>query len=225
MPALLSAPGDGPFGLDGPLWLALSLALSYLVGAIPFGWAMARVLRGVDIRTLGSGNIGAANAMRALGRPLGLVAFLLDFAKGWAPVHLVGLLGAGDTGLQVACGAAAVCGHVWPIYLGFRGGKAVATGCGGLLAIDPLVFLGGGLTWLGTLLTTRYVGLSSIVMGLCFPLLATWRRLEGKGGWELVAGTGGLALLIVVRHRSNIARMIAGEEPRAKLMRRGEEEA
>jgi len=205
---------------DGPLGLTLGLVLSYLVGAIPFGWGMARVLRGVDIRTQGSGNIGAANAMRALGRPLGLVAFLLDLTKGWAPVVF---LASGDAGHQVACGAAAVCGHVWPVYLGFRGGKAVATGCGSLLAIDPLVFLGGGVTWIATLLATRYVGLASIVMGLSFPLLATWRWVEGDRGWEPVAGTAGLALLIVVRHRSNIARMIAGTEPRTKLGRRGKE--
>jgi glycerol-3-phosphate acyltransferase PlsY len=213
----------------GGEWLAV--LASYLLGAVPFGWVMARWLHGVDLRTFGSGNIGATNAGRVLGRPLGLVAFLLDFAKGLVPVlvlapafssHAEGALAGWWQHdkpselrlLQVLCGAAAVCGHVWPVYLRFRGGKAVATGCGALLALDPLVFAGGGLVWLAVLAASRYAGLASIAMGATFPLLA-WLRADRAGyGGEVVGGALALALLIAVRHRSNMARMLAGTEPK-----------
>lgn len=200
----------------GAEWLAL--LASYLLGAVPFGFLMARLLRGVDLRKVGSGNIGATNAMRVLGKPLGVVAFLLDFAKGLVPAALIAPMLAGegraDGWLPVLCAAAAVCGHVWPVYLRFRGGKAVATGCGGIGGIDPLVLVGGGLAWGITLVTTRYVGLASVVMGLAFPALAAVRAARGEGGGELVWGTAVLAALVLVRHRSNLGRMVAGTEPK-----------
>ncbi len=109
---------------------AVGLVASYLLGAIPFGFVLVRLVKGVDLRTVGSGNIGATNAMRVLGKPLGLVAFLLDFAKGLVPVVVFAPLfaSAPSTPLRVLMGAAAVVGHVFPIYLRFKGGKAVATG-------------------------------------------------------------------------------------------------
>jgi len=202
---------------NGSEWLAL--LASYLLGAVPFGVVLVRVLKGVDLRTVGSGNIGATNAMRVLGRPLGVLCFALDFGKGWLPAWgFAAWLHAGGCELgwlRVLCGAAAVCGHVWPVYLGFRGGKAVATGCGAITAVDPVVFLGGGAAWLLCLATTRYVGLSSIAMGVAFPLVAGWRSRTQPHGAELVWGTGALALLIVWRHRANIGRMLAGTESRA----------
>ncbi|MEM7307914.1 MAG: glycerol-3-phosphate 1-O-acyltransferase PlsY [Planctomycetota bacterium] len=198
---------------------ALAILVSYLLGAVPFGFVMARVLRGVDLRTVGSGNIGATNAMRVLGKPLGVVAFLLDFAKGWVPSFLLAPLAASeavDLGwLRVLCGAAAVVGHVWPVYLRFRGGKAVATGCGAIVGVDPLVFVGAGLVWLLTLATTRFVSLASMAMGVSFPVLAALRMGPERHGFELVLGTGALALLILLRHRSNLGRLLAGTEPRA----------
>lgn len=203
----------------GPLPVPIALSLAYLAGSVPFGWLMVRVLRGIDLRSVGSGNIGATNAMRVLGRPLGLLAFLLDFAKGWAPVVL---LGGGNTGLQVGCGTAAVCGHVWPVFLRFQGGKAVATGMGGITGIDPLVAAGGGLAWLATFLVGRYVSLASVLMALCLPLLAGWSvHARGRGVLFLYA-TLALALLILLRHRANIGRLIAGREPRSNFLRRGE---
>ena len=188
------------------------LALSYLLGSIPFGLVAAR-LRGVDLRREGSGNIGATNAARVLGRPVGLAVFALDVLKGWLPAFVLAPWAAGDAGeLQVACGALAVLGHVFPVWLGFRGGKGVATACGALVAIDPIVFLIGGLVWLVVLATTRYVGLSSIAMALAFVAAAGWRA--GAGPRDLVAGTALLAVLILVRHRSNIRRMLSGTEPK-----------
>ncbi|MCB9916677.1 MAG: glycerol-3-phosphate 1-O-acyltransferase PlsY [Planctomycetes bacterium] len=190
------------------LWWRVLVA--YLVGAVPFGLVMCRLIKGVDLRTVGSGNIGATNAMRVLGRPLGLVAFALDFFKGFAPVAL---LGAGRVDWQVACGAAAVCGHVWPVYLRFRGGKAVATGCGAIVAIDPLIVVSAGLAWLGTLVLTGFVSLASMVMGVAFPV-AAWLRGQPAA---VIWATGGLTVLILVRHRSNMRKLLAGTESRSRF--------
>ena len=135
-------------GAAGLTVAVVAILLSYLLGSVPFGLVLGR-LRGVDIRTVGSGNIGATNVGRALGRPWALVAFALDFLKGYVPAWLAPGFAtqAGSVGpstLAVLCAGAAVCGHVWPLYLGFKGGKGVATACGGMVAIDPVVFLGGG---------------------------------------------------------------------------------
>ncbi|MCC6409106.1 MAG: glycerol-3-phosphate 1-O-acyltransferase PlsY [Planctomycetes bacterium] len=197
---------------QGAAWLAVLAA--YLLGAVPFGLVVARA-KGIDLRTVGSGNIGATNAMRALGKPLGIAVFLLDVAKGALPVLLCWrpfeLQGDARLSLQLLCGTAAVLGHCFPVYLRFKGGKGVATGCGALIALDYVVFLGGGAVWLATFYGLRYVGLASITMGLSFPLIAWWRG----HAVQLIVATALLTLLIVVRHRSNIARMLAGTEPKA----------
>ncbi len=194
------------------VWVA-TLA-SYLLGAVPFGLLMARWIKGVDLRTVGSGNIGATNAMRVLGKPLGLVAFALDVAKGAVPATLVANWAAGpeDEALaRLLCGAAAVVGHCFPVYLGFKGGKGVATGCGAILAIEPLVFLLGGVVWLLALFTTRLVAVASMLMGATFPLAAWWLRGDDR---PFTLGCALLCLLILIRHRSNVGRILRGEEPR-----------
>jgi acyl phosphate:glycerol-3-phosphate acyltransferase len=195
---------------DDPTGLAWRVLVSYLVGAIPFGLVMCRVFKGVDLREVGSGNIGATNAMRVLGKPLGAIAFLLDFGKGFAPAAF---LGAGLVEWQVLCGAAAVCGHVWPVYLRFKGGKAVATGCGAIVAIDSMIFVGAGLTWLVLMLATGFVSIGSIAMGFAFPIMAWWRGQPNA----VILGTSLLTLLILVRHRSNMRNLLAGTEGRTKL--------
>ena len=198
-------------------WLALLGA--YLLGAIPFGLALGFLVGGVDVRKTGSGNIGATNVGRALGRPWAIAAFFLDCAKGWAPAYFLPPLVVDDPeqlwALRVLLGVAAVAGHVWPVYLGFRGGKGVATLCGAVVAVDPLIFLGGGAVWLVTLVATRYVGLSSMMMGLSFPFLAAWRLAGQSYRNEVVWGTALLSALVFVRHRANIGRMLAGTEPKA----------
>ncbi|MFT5051792.1 MAG: glycerol-3-phosphate acyltransferase PlsY [Chlamydiales bacterium] len=206
-----------PQALTIPLWGVL--AASYLMGALPFGFLFAR-LKGIDLRAVGSGNIGATNTMRALGRGWGLTAFFLDFAKGWFPLaFLATLVSAADLGdldlraVQVMCGTAAVLGHCFPVYLRFRGGKGVATGCGAIVGLDPMVFLGAGLVWVAVMLTLRFVGLASILMGAAFPILAWWRHPEDEA---TLIGASLLTLLIVVRHRANISRMLAGTEPRSR---------
>jgi glycerol-3-phosphate acyltransferase PlsY len=195
---------------------AVGLVASYLLGAIPFGFVLVRLVKGIDLRTVGSGNIGATNAMRVLGKPLGLVAFLLDFAKGLVPVvAFVPLFAsAPSTPLRVLMGAAAVVGHVFPIYLRFKGGKAVATGCGALIGLDPLVFVAGGLAWLVAVGLSRMVSVGSLAMAVAFAAAAWWRSsAHTDGGW-LVGGAVALAALIFWRHRANIARIAAGTEPR-----------
>ncbi|TAJ03273.1 MAG: glycerol-3-phosphate 1-O-acyltransferase [Planctomycetota bacterium] len=206
----------------GAEWLAL--ALSYLLGAVPFSWLLARGLKGVDIRTIGSGNIGSTNAMRVLGKPLGVVAFVLDFAKGWLPVAVIAPrfhdgpdAGPGALAFAALCGVAAVVGHVWPIYLKFKGGKAVATTSGMVVALDPLVFVIGGFGWIAVKYGVGFVGLASMLMCALFPLGAAWRISTGDAHYDygVVWVLAGLALLVVIRHRANIARMFAGTEPRS----------
>lgn len=191
--------------------LVLALLASYLVGSIPFGLVLVRLVKGIDLRTVGSGNIGATNAMRAAGKPVGLAVFVLDFAKGW--VAIWGFAGhvAGQEPLSwaaTACGALSVLGHCFPVWLRFAGGKGVATGCGALVAMDPLIWVVGGAIWLVALGLGRMVSLASIAMGLAFPVAAWFltARVEPTVGAAL------LALLILVRHRSNIARIVAGTE-------------
>ena len=151
--------------------------------------------------------------MRTLGVPLGLTAFLLDTFKGYAPVFF---LAGDDPTWMVACGAAAVCGHVWPLYLRFRGGKAVATGFGVILAIDPGIVLVAGAVWVLTLLLFGYVSVSSICMGLSFPVTAWWLGHPP----EIILGTALLTALILVRHRSNMRHLLEGKESRTRLWKK-----
>lgn len=195
----------------------VGVVVSYLMGAIPFGLVIAR-LRGVDLRQVGSGNIGATNAMRALGKPLGLFVFLLDSGKGLFAAALVASWFASGAGgepsllLRTLCGGAAVIGHCFPIYLGFKGGKGVATACGTLLALDPWIFVVGGLVWIACLLASRYVGMASIAMGVSFPITAAVRTWDL--GPEVTVGCLALCALILVRHRSNWKNVLAGVEPK-----------
>jgi glycerol-3-phosphate acyltransferase PlsY len=206
------------------LFPALAVLLSYLVGSIPWGLVLVRIFKGEDLRKHGSGNIGATNAIRAAGKPIGLAVFLLDFAKGTLVMWGFVPFAAPEQGplgwLAVSCGAATVLGHCFPVWLGFKGGKGVATGCGALVGFDWKISAVGGLVFFTTLFTTRFVSVASIVMGLSF-VPAAWfvtQRVEPTVGAAL------LALLILVRHRSNIARMLAGTEPKAFTKRAGESE-
>lgn len=199
---------------DLPALVWALVAAAYLLGSVPFGLVLARWIKGIDLRQFGSGNIGTTNAIRALGRKWGYFVFALDFLKGFLPVlACVWLVGDPHARIvaQVLIATAAVVGHCFSIYLRFGGGKGVATGCGAIVAMDPLVFVCGGLVWLLTRAFTGYSGLSSILMGLAFPI-AVWVR---EGPRALLIGASLLCLLILVRHRSNIQRMLAGTEPRA----------
>jgi len=205
--------------LPPPLLSNLAIALSYLLGSTPWGLVLVRVFKGVDVRKVGSGNIGATNAARAGGRGLGLAVFVLDFAKGWVAVACISKLAPDSVWIQIACGTAAVLGHCFPMWLRFKGGKGVSTLCGAVVASEWRVFLCGGVVWLVVLAVTRYVGLASFAMCLALPIAAWW-LLRDAGFW-LTLGLAALALLILTRHRSNMARMLAGTEPKFGAKRAG----
>lgn len=202
---------------------ALAALVAYLVGAIPFGLLVGRAWKGVDIRQHGSGNLGATNALRVLGKRVGGLVLLLDAAKGALPVLLLPplvtrLAGAsGPSWLPVALATSAVVGHVFPIYLRFAGGKGVATSAGAMLALHPPALGAAFATFALTLALTRIVSLSSLLAALALPLAAV--AIDGP---ELALGEARvrtalfvlLALLVWVRHRANLARLLAGTEPR-----------
>jgi len=209
-----------------PAFIAAVIA-AYLIGAIPFGLLLG-LARGVDIRERGSGNIGATNLGRACGRIWGLVGFALDVAKGLVPTLIAGLafgwlghdaLGPAQAGRWLAIAAAAIVGHVFPVYLKFRGGKGVATGFGVLLGLWPFLALPGAgalVTWLLFAGALRYVGLASVMAavllpGYCFLLLVA-ADYDLARTWPFPAVAAGMALLVVVRHRTNLKRLIRGTE-------------
>ena len=185
--------------------------LGYLLGSFPSGYLAGRWCAGVDIRQMGSGSTGATNVLRQVGKGPALVVFLVDVLKGSAAVILArGLLGAGAYGWLVAAGLAALAGHIWPIWLGGKGGKAVATGFGMLLGLVPAV----GLACLGVFLTSlalsRIVSISSVLAAASLPLL-----MAGAGAPGAYLGLGLVAAVMVIwRHRSNLSRLLKGEEPR-----------
>ena len=194
-------------------------AASYLIGAIPFGYLIGR-LHGIDIRKVGSGNIGATNVTRSVGKVQGKICFFLDFLKGALPVALVNSVFTQDTAnLALGAGLAVILGHIFPIYLKFRGGKGVATAAGVALALAPYPLLCALLVWLATFLTTRYVSLASIVAAAALPVAAA--LFFGLGiGTPFPLGASTLifftliALLAILRHVSNIKRLLNGTESR-----------
>ncbi|HVA31995.1 MAG TPA: glycerol-3-phosphate 1-O-acyltransferase PlsY [Gaiellaceae bacterium] len=189
--------------------------IGYLCGSMPWGYWLVRIFRHEDIRTQGSGNIGATNVWRVHGRRLGLPAVLLDAAKGFAPA-LVATLLAGH-GAGVLAGAAAMLGHWRPLFLRFRkGGKMVATAGGAFLGVAPIV---GGLAagiWLLLFAVTRYASVASIVSAIS---LALWAWLLGYP-WPVIAFGGFAAAGVLALHRANIGRLWRGEENRFHLRRK-----
>jgi glycerol-3-phosphate acyltransferase PlsY len=196
------------------------LSLSYLLGAVPFGLLIAR-MRGVDIRTVGSGNIGATNVFRSVGKGLGTLTFALDVLKGFAAVWFIPRLAAVcgpawlGAALPVLCGMAAVAGHNWPIYLHFKGGKGVATSAGVLLGLAPAAVGIGLAAWVAVFLVTRYVSIASMLASAA-AAAAAWAMADGPNKIVPVAMTA-LAVVTIIRHKSNIRRLIAGTENRARF--------
>jgi len=184
-------------------------ALAYLVGAIPVGFIVARVSGGVDIRRAGSGNIGATNVLRTLGKLPALLTLLGDIGKGYLAVRLAGSLA--PTPLGLAEGAVgAVVGNCWPVFLRFRGGKGVATGFGAFLALAPLATLPAALVWVVVAASFRFVSLASIMACLCLPLGVVLLRAP----WPVIIAAAMVSAIIIYRHRPNIERLMNGKEPR-----------
>lgn len=208
---------------------AVAIALGYLAGSIPFGFLIGRA-KGVDLRTVGSGNIGATNCGRVLGRRYGLLCFGLDLLKGFTPVLLAGWwfgqLGgrspdARMLGMWLGAAVAAILGHVFPVWLKFRGGKGVSTGFGAVLGVWPYLTIpaiGAAAVWAIMLAACRYVSLASIVAALSLPgwfSLTAWRNGWSLGDvWPVFVVTIAMSMLIVVLHRANVARLVRGAEPK-----------
>lgn len=193
-----------------------ALVGGYLVGSVSFAWLIGR-LNGIDIREHGSGNVGATNIQRVLGKEWGRLCFVLDFAKGAVPVWIAqACAGAEFAWVPVVAGAAAVAGHVWPITLHFKGGKGFATSLGVIAALAPLCFVVAALVWLGVFFATRYVSLASILAAVALPLAAA--GLHPFPALDIAPSVHALlwaiAGLIVVRHKSNIQRLLNGTEHR-----------
>jgi acyl phosphate:glycerol-3-phosphate acyltransferase len=190
-------------------WM-LIISMAYLLGSIPFGYLLVRIFRKQDIRTQGSGNIGATNVARSGAKGLGLATLLLDIGKAYAAVALARYLAPGNYDLAVAAAVAAVIGHVFPVWLGFRGGKGVACAVGLMLALSPWAGVSVFLIFLVILVTTRYVSLGSIIGAAAFPFLG----LYFVRPWTpmVVFGFIFIAALVIVKHHENIGRLLHGTE-------------
>lgn len=218
-------------GRGAELFPAVAIVLAYLLGAIPFGLLLG-LARGVDIRKHGSGNIGATNAGRVLGMKYFWYAFLADFLKGFAPVLVTDLLARhwhAPVWIPLATALAAVLGHLFPVYLGFKGGKGVATTFGALVGVWPLftvAALMAAVIFLMVFLAGRIISISSIcgaitlmilvpVLGHWWPVFPAFMRAQSWHALMPLVGAAWLfGILVIVKHRSNIQRLLAGTEPR-----------
>jgi glycerol-3-phosphate acyltransferase PlsY len=223
-----------------PLTWILLISAAYLLGSVPFGFLIARMY-GKDIRKIGSGNIGATNLARACGRKWGYLCFGLDVLKGLVPMivvsksSIINHQSSMDFALWLAVGLAAILGHVFPLYLKFKGGKGVATSFGVALGLWPyftfcaVIAL---LVWITVVLTSRYVSLASICGAVAFPvalvsgifMVPAW---ESATLWPLLIAATVIPVLVIVRHRENIKRLLAGTESkiRSRSDRRGGDQA
>lgn len=189
----------------------LLLAAAYLVGATPTSYLVGRVVHGIDLREHGSGNLGATNAFRVLGWKAALPVMVVDVLKGWIPTALFPLLdGAVPAEWALAYGAAAIVGHVFSIYVGFRGGKGVATSAGVFLALAPWAVVIGLVVWGVTVTLTRIVSLGSLLAALILPVAVFATNEPAPVVWLSV----GLALFVIYAHRVNIRRLVHGNENR-----------
>jgi glycerol-3-phosphate acyltransferase PlsY len=190
--------------------IVVAVAAAYLVGAIPVGFLVGRAVGGLDIRRHGSGNIGTTNVLRTLGRLPAALTLVGDVAKGYGAVAIAGALVDGEPAGTAVAAVGAVIGNCWPVYLGFRGGKGVATALGVFLRLMPLALLPAAAAWLAAVALLRYVSLGSMLAAVAVPAGAlAW----GYPRPSVAAGVA-VALIVLGRHRDNIARLLAGTERR-----------
>ena len=190
----------------------LLVVLSYLLGSVPTSFWAGRSLYGVDLRERGSGNLGATNVFRVLGGKAALPVLIVDVAKGFVPAWLFPRLDAAPWGWALAYGAAAILGHVFSVWMRFRGGKGIATSAGVFLGLAPWAVLAGFGVWALTVATTRIVSLASMLAALTIPV-AVW-LLPHPGGRALQYFTVALAAFVIWAHRTNLRRLVRGEEHR-----------
>lgn len=188
------------------------LVLAYLAGSVPTSFVVGKVFHGIDLREHGSGNLGATNAFRVLGAKSALPVVLIDVAKGFVPVWLFPSLAGAGFGWTLGFAAAAIVGHMFSVWVGFRGGKGIATSAGAFLALAPWAVLGGLVVWCAVTFPTGYVSAGSIVTAALLPLLVA--LTPHQGGASLIWFAGALALVVVWAHRANIRRLARGEEHR-----------
>jgi glycerol-3-phosphate acyltransferase PlsY len=189
----------------------LSIGISYLVGAVPFGLIFARLFSGIDVRAVGSGNIGATNVLRASGKKAAALTLLADAMKGFLPVFVVHLL-FHDDATTVLCGVAAVLGHNFPVYLKFNGGKGVATSYGVVLAVAPWTGLFTLLVWVLSAVIWRYSSLSALISFACYPLMTFFLFPPSERSYAALSLF--VFGMIYFRHRENIKRLLIGTEPK-----------
>jgi len=197
-------------------WLIAPLA--YLLGSIPFGLLVVKALGGPDIRAIGSGNIGAANVTRNAGKFAGILTLLLDAGKGYLAVWFAAHHTHGNIRWMMIAAVCAVIGHMFPVWLGFKGGKGVATGLGVFLPICWQAVAAAIVLWLAVVIFWRYSSLGSISAAVALPLFVYLLYAPGHAPPEFFTlGTVVISLLVLIKHRPNVARLVAGEEPRLNL--------
>ena len=189
----------------------IAIGVGYLLGSLPFGYWAVR-LRGIDLRLVGSGNTGATNVMRVLGLKIGVVVMALDIGKGVAAVLIARSVSDNEL-VWVLAAAAAVVGHMYPLFLGFKGGKGVAVGAGTMLALVPWMGVAAFVLWLCISLATRYVSIGSVVTAIAYPAAAFLTDQP----WPVRLFALGAGAWVIWRHRGNIARLRAGTEHRLNL--------
>jgi len=204
------------------LWTIAALLLSYLLGSLPTAYLFGKALKGIDIRKVGSGNVGATNALRVLGKRAGITVLLIDILKGFIAVTLLVEFFVNKPhlwqaqNLRIFMGLCCICGHNWTIFLRFKGGKGIATSFGVLLGLSmkvPGLNIVMGLiilTWLLVFFSSRIVSLASIIAALALPILC----LFFKQPFPLIAVSLLLCIFVIIRHKANLARIFQGKEPR-----------
>lgn len=193
----------------------ISPVISYFIGSIPFGFIVARVAKGIDIRQAGSGNPGATNVWRVMGKKYGILVFMLDMMKGFLPVLIFDSVTSGQSRslYTILCGVGVILGHTFPVFLGFKGGKAAATGCGVFLWLAPLPLFISVSAWLLTTFISRYVSLGSMVSTVVLIISIILLNNEPFGsGLSLTLFSIFISVFLIFRHKSNIKRIINGTE-------------
>ena len=197
--------------------ILISAVVGYLLGSIPFGYLLVRAFRGADVRTTGSGNIGATNVART-SPILGLLTLVFDVLKGIAAVGLTLTVFPGNRTIAFVAALAAISGHVFPVWLRFRGGKGVATGVGSFLLLTPKAILLAIAVFVAMMAMFRYVSLASVTAAATLPVFALLLREGPSSAQILLIATG--SALIILKHRQNIHRLLAGTEPKFRANRK-----
>lgn len=204
------------------LHAAWPAALAYVVGATPFGF-LAGKMRGVDIREHGSGNIGATNVLRVVGKPVGIAVFVLDVLKGLVPVA-VAKLASDSSVIHILTAVGAILGHNYTFWLGFKGGKGIATSAGAIATLMPIPLAAGLVVWLVLFFTLKWVSVASMGAAVALPgVFAILTVVSGERDWPLLGFAVFLAVMALWRHRANIGRLRRGEENKFKRKPKPEE--